>query len=468
MTSLKKKVVGSLIASYVSQFATSAGNLLIKLVLARLILPEKWGIYAEAMLIVLVADTFTDIGLSQHLMREKHRPYGNVLLIRAILSFIAVGLIVAFADYLSFLGPEVVRPVRALAPLIFIRAISSVPRVYLDRELVVYRTLLPQVAGIFAMGITSLWLAYAGYGVYALIIGAIAQEIATGVLMWRAALGHIDLEWTLRYSGSLIRGSRYLFLIAVVGFLLQQADIAITGSILSPAKVGLYSMALTIVVMTSKLVETAIYRVLYPLFCQYSDRLSVLGRIYETATIVKLAVECPIYFYFLFNSQFLVLSLMGEKWLPMAGVLSILALTGIVNPFGTFGIEVFRATRRDGLLTLTSVVGALTLVTIGPLLTLKYGLEGMVVTRFVAIDAMITVVALYRIIPAQIRALVPKLVLIYGLSLGLAAFARYSVPIGLELRNIMSAFVVVFTWGLFYIFFGGKLLRETFSALDRQ
>ncbi len=129
MDGLKRRAVISLASSYLSQLGTTAADFISKIVLARLILPDQWGIFAEAMLVVLVADVFTDLRLSQHVVREKSKPFGNVLIVRAALSVVAVGVVELLAPYLSFFTPNVVAPTRLLAPLILIKAIGSAPTI---------------------------------------------------------------------------------------------------------------------------------------------------------------------------------------------------------------------------------------------------------------------------------------------------------------------------------------------------
>lgn len=467
MIDIKRRAITSLIASYISQFGASAINFGIKIALARLLLPTEWGVYAEAMLVILVADTFTDIGLSQHLMREKNRPYGNVLLIRFILSVIAFLLIQAFAGIFAFLSPEVVEPLRVLSPLIMLRAVASIPRIYMDRELIVYRSLIPQFVSLIAMGIVSLVLAAKGFGVYALIFGSLVQELVWCVLLWVSVVRILPVQLTLQHTWRLIYGSRYLFMIAVIGFVLQQGDIAITGTLLSSDQVGLYAMAYTIIALTSKMVETAIYRVVYPLFCQYADDLRTLGRIYVTTTLAMVAIEAPIYFFLLFNSGFFVSNLLGDKWMPMAHLLAGLAVAGIINPYTTFGIEVLRATKRDKMLTVASLTGAVSLVFFGAILTSRYGAIGMVVANYFIFGSVVTIIALLRVIPQHIKELTRKLAAVYSVSLLAAALPYFTLADKGVLQNVVSIGAVLLSWLVFYRYYGVPLIRETLGSLER-
>lgn len=464
MDGLKRRAIISLASSYVSQLGTTGADFLIKIALARLIAPTEWGIFAEAMLVILVADVFTDLGLSQHVVREKHRPFGNVLSIRIILSVVAIGLVEVFAPYLRFLTPHVVAPARVLAPLILIKAVGSIPTVFVDRELMVQRSLVPQFARLGAMAGVSVGMAVAGFGIWALIAGALVSEAAYSVLMWRSARRLMTIDLTLRHTRRLVSGSRYLFLIAVIGLLLQQGDILVTGTLLDPKTVGLYVMALTLVTKVSKVVEAAIYRVIYPMFCEVSDDPAKLGQIYKCMTLAIIAIESPIYFFLLFHSGFFVSTILGPSWVSMAVILQALAMSGIVNPFSTFGIEVLRATKRDGMLFFASVSQAVVLVAAGFILTSRYGAMGMVTANYLPISGIFVAVAMWQAMRNQFVDLSRKLVAVYLVSFAVSGAVFIFGGEGLN-RHLLGILAVFVLWAFFYKTYGLTVGKGTLKSL---
>jgi len=461
---LKRRAVISLASSYISQFLTTAAEFVSKIVLARLIVPAQWGVFAEAMLVILAADVFTDLGLSQHIAREKKRPFGNVLLIRAALSALAIGVLELLAPQLRFFTPAVIGPARALAPIVLIRAVGSVPTVFVDRELMVHRSLAPQFTRLSVMAGISIGLAWAGYGVWALVAGTLCSETAYTALMWLSVRRLLALDLTLKHTRALLTGSRYLFFIAIVGLLSQQGDILVTGTLLSPKIVGLYAMAVTLVQRVSKVVETAVYRVIYPMFCEVADDIEKLGRIYRFTTLAITAIETPIYFFLLFHSGFFVSALLGPKWMPMARILQALAMAGVSNPYATFGMEVLRATKQDRMLAVTFVSSTFVLVGGGLLLTLHFGVMGMVAANYMAVSGILCAIALLRTIRQQFLDLTRKLVVVYLVSFVVSAGAFVLVRGGLA-RPLAGMAAVPMLWALFFRLYGIHLGKETLKSL---
>ena len=465
MDGLKRKAVVSLFSSYASQFVTTGANLATKLILARLIAPDDLGLYALALLVLLGGDMLIDLGMSQHLVRERNRPYGNVLALRLAISVVLfVGLEFA-APMLKFWGGIFPALVRLMAITLVIKAMSGVYNLFLDRELLIQRTLVPQIARIAVMGIVSIGLAYFKYGVWALAWGTVAAEVVFAVMIWHAAKDRIPLEFTWSHTGSLIWGSKFLFLIGCMGFALQQGDIAIIGGLLSPRDVGFYTMAFTLVILVSKVVESAVFRVIYPVFCEYNNDLQSMGRTYRTATLAITAIEAPIYFFLLFNAPFVVSSLLGPKWLPSAVLMQALSVFGIINPFSTFGNEVLRATKRDAILTLSTAIGSVTLLTSGYILTSRYGMMGMVAAHYIIIGSIPTVVAVYRTIKADFMKLAGQLAIVYVTSFGAIAFASVSLSFAPYLQALTAGLLVPCCWYTYYRAFGSGMGRDALNML---
>ena len=465
MDNFKRKVTVSLLSSYASQVVTTAANLATKLLLARLIAPDDLGMYSLALVVMLAGDMLVDLGISQHMIREQHRPYGNFLMLRLI---IAAGLFVGIqfaASRLRFWGSEFPLVIRAMAITLVIKAASGVPAIFIDRELMIQRSLVPQFARILSMGLVSIGFAFFHYGVWALVWGTIVAEAAYAVLIWKAAIGRIPLELTWQFTRSLIWGSKFLFLIGIMGFALSQGDIAILGALLTPKQVGLYTMAYTLVILVSKVVESAIFRVIYPTFCEYNQDLGRLGRTYRMATLAITAVEAPIYFFLLFNASIVVPWVLGAKWEQAAVLMQALAVFGIINPFSTFGNEILRARKRDAILTLSTVLGAVTLMTTGYYLTSRFGTLGIVAAHYLIIGSIPTVVTVYWTLKSDFVKLARQLAVVYITSFTVIAIASVGLSAIPWLQALVAGLLIPACWYGYYRAFGNGMGRDVLTAL---
>lgn len=465
MYGLQRKAVVSLLSSYISQFVTMVVNLATKLVLARLIAPDDLGVYAVALFFLLAGDMLVDAGMSQHIAREKDRPYGNMLLIRLFLSIVLFATVQGIADKLTLWGPEFPNVIRLMAITLIVKAYSGVANLFLDRELLIHRSVIPQLVRIGTMGLVSLLLAYLGYGVWALAWGTVASEVMFGLLISSAVRRRMPLTLTWQHTSRLIWGSKFLFLMAIMGFALQQGDTAIMGSLLSTEQVGYYTMAFTLIMLISRVVESAVFRVIYPLFCEYADNLPKLGKLYRTATLAIYCIEVPIYAYLLFNSPVVVSVLLGEKWLPAAGLMQALAIFGMINPFTTFGNEVLRARKLDSVLTTSTVLGAVVLMTSGYLLTDWLGAIGMVVAHYLIIGSLPVIITVRKLVSEEFAELSSQLFVVYTTALMLMFIVSIALAANIYLQAIIAGLSIPLCWYTYYRIFGNGIGRVAWNIL---
>jgi O-antigen/teichoic acid export membrane protein len=464
MDGFRRRIAVSLFSSYVSQFATTVVNLATKLVLARLIAPNDLGIYSLALVLLLGCDMLVDLGISQHVARERHRPYGNFLLLRMSISAALFIALLAGADVLRFWGAEMPAVTRALAIVVVIKAAAGVPYLYLDRELLIHRSLSPQILRLVLTGAVSLGLAYFRMGVWALVYGTIAGEAVYTATMWQAARG-MPIEITWKYSSRLVWGSKFLFLMAWMNFALQQGDKAIVGTLMNGSQVGYYAMAYSIVMLIAKMVESAVYRVIYPTFCEYKDDLEQLGSIYRKATLAIMIIEAPIFFYLLFNAPTLVSMLLGKKWLPAAIIIQVLSISGIINPFTALGYEVLRARKRDGILMLSMVLSAVTLMSSGYILTRRFGTVGMAAAYYIFVGNLPAIVTVYRTIKADFLKLLWEVGLVYAISFTAIAAVSLSLAFAPAAKAAAAGLLIPVCWYTHYRLFDDGAGRRTIGVL---
>jgi O-antigen/teichoic acid export membrane protein len=225
-------------------------------------------------------------------------------------------------------------------------------------------------------------------------------------------------------------------------------------------------MAYTLITLVAQVVETAIYRVIYPMFCEYSTDIAKLGRIYKCATIIILSIEAPIAFFLLFNSRFFVGLLLSHKWMPMAPILAVLAPSQIMNKYSTFGMEVLRATKRDRWLMVIYVASAVTLTFFGVVLTRMYGLYGMVAAFYISIGAVLMVISLSKIIRNDLIDLTWKMAVVYTASFILAAIPALLLDVLGLAAHVAAIAMVLLSWALFFKLYWHSVARPALKDME--
>lgn len=454
MTGLNRKILTSIVSSYIGQFAKMAINFTSKIILARMIAPESWGIFAETLLVITICGAIRDMGIPFHIVREKKNLYGNMLLIEIFMSILLIGLIQIFAPLFSFLNQELPTILRFFSIFIFLEGMAVVPRVFAEKELIIKRIIGFEILNFFFMAVVSIWLAYLNYGVWSLLIGQLAGQTIYAILIWWSFKGEIPIKWEVKSTNYLLRKSLFLFFVWALAVTWTYIDNGIIGAILPEEQVGFYFMAYFIASMIpQRIIYPSIYRVIYPAMAKLKEDKEKLINAHWHSTIALMCIEVPIAAFLFFNADIIV-NLIGERWLPIIPLIRILSLSPIINPIGKLGIELLKVLNYDRIILLSSALRLLVLVGLGIALTKYFGTKGMAGANlliFGSIPSIWKVVSIYRrkINPFLLSA--GRIYLISFLIFGIFyTFSRDN----LLLRIGLSIFAFIFIEGLYYRIYG--------------
>jgi O-antigen/teichoic acid export membrane protein len=350
------------------------------LVLAHLLVPEDFGLFSIAQVVVGTLLTLTDFGLLPALVQHRDPGPGQrdavftLRLLRGAAMTLGVVLLAPLAGVL-FAEPRAVPLLRLLALRFFLEGLTSVGLAELERELRFVALATVRLPGAVVETVAAIVLA-PRLGVWALPAGFLLGG-ATSVL-----LSHLLAPHRPRFSldlgdlAPLLRFGRWIFLthvVAVVGQWLLQAVITRT---LGPAALGMYYLAAKLALLPAEVASEVLGKVAFPIYARLGDDLAAAALAFRRLLAAAAALLLPIYGLLLVLAPALVEHFLDERWRGTAPVVRVLALMGILGLFGDVAVPLLRGLgepARAAALEGVKTVGMLLLVV--PLAR-RFGLPG--------------------------------------------------------------------------------------------
>lgn len=468
---LNRNIVVSLASSYVAHFFKMGISFGSRILLARLITPDHWGIFAELLLIITICGAIRDLGIPFHIIREKRNFYGNLLLIEIFMSILLIIIVQILAPLSSLLNSNLPSLLRVFSLFIFIEGMGVVPRIFAQKQLQIRRTVICDILSGIAMAGISIFLACLGYETWSLIIGHITGQLVFTVLMWNTFKNDIEIVLEFRNTGYLIKKSAFLFSVWALTITWGYVDNGIIGAFLSETDVGFYFMAYFIAFMApSQIIYPSIYRVVYPAMAHLREDKIRLVRSHLYSTIALMCLEVPACAFLFFNADIVITLLFGEKWLPIIPLVTVLSLAPIVDPISKMGIELLKVLQHDRIILLSSGLSLFVLVVLGIIFTKNFGTIGMAYSNlFVlgSIPSIVKVLSIYQ--RKEMGSLFLSMIKIYSISFlcfGLFRLFGGANPIFQFSMAIISSFII----GLFYYKIFGKFfisfIKSAFTGLS--
>lgn len=329
MSSVRRALVLSIAERYVLIAISLLGNILV----ARLLTPEEIGIYSVSLAVIGIAQVLRDFGVGNFLIQEKdlhdnhiRTAFGFSLLIGGAL-FVVVFFAAPFAG--SFYGEQrMVETMRISALNFLVLPFCTISVALLRRALVFNRLVVVTLASAVVGFITTIGLAYSGFGANSMAIGAVATNIATGAGAWLARNDRKLLLPSFSEWRSMLRfGSQSSAASIVTTISMDINDLAL-GKILGFAPVAIISRAQGLMNLFHRDLMTAIRNVAYPAFARIHRDGGNLEAQHVFAVGAITAVAWPFYaFASLFSIEVLRL-LFGTQWDAAAPLVPWFCLAG--------------------------------------------------------------------------------------------------------------------------------------------
>lgn len=314
------------------------------LILARLLVPDDFGIIAMASLVVGLADVFLDLGVNVALIQNRNAAtahYNTAWTLR-LLQMAFVALVVFLAAPLAasyFSDPRIIPVLRVMAIGILLVGCENIGVITFQKEMrfgLDFRFVFTKrVAGflvtmLFAWFMRSYW---------ALIIGTIAGRTVGVLLSYQ--MHPMRPRLSLEKFSEIFSVSQWVMVNSIGNYLNRNLHKILVGRRTSSAVIGGYTLADEISAMPSTEVLAPLNRVLFPAFVAAKHDLAELKRIYLLAQGVQCLLGGAAGVGLALIAYEAVFVLLGEKWLFVVPFVQILALANVIESITTSSGYVF-------------------------------------------------------------------------------------------------------------------------------
>jgi lipopolysaccharide exporter len=386
-------------------------------VMARLLTPASFGLVALAGVVLRFGTYFSQIGLEHALVQKADMSEEDV---RA--AFTSAALLGALCALVMAVGaplathvfdePAVVPLVRVMGLGLLLSGLSATALSILRRRMA-FRTLafIDTIAYVLAYAGLGILLAWRGFGVWALVLASLAQNLLVVVLAYGATRHSLRLyfNWA-HYRPLLAYGTRITFT-SFLEFITSSLDTLLIGRFLGAALLGIYNRAAMLITLPLYLLTRSVSRVLFPAFSQVQADVPRLRTVYLGSVTLVAAVVLPLGAGVAVAAPVLVRALLGPGWATAVPVLRILCAAvplSLITMFAGIVCDA-RATLREkihiNLLALASLIGFFGLLH-------GYGLPGFALA--LVLNEVVRMVLFMSLMHSDLATPYRRLIAVYG------------------------------------------------------
>jgi O-antigen/teichoic acid export membrane protein len=349
--SLPRRMVSASKWSLLSEASSRAITPLTFLILARLLDPDSFGIFALAALIITFAQILWDSGLSKALIQRKGDPndVANVIffanLALGLFLYLLIHLLAQkLAELLGDLRLETVLRVQGLQ--MFTGSAASVQNALLQRRMDFKALFRARMMTILVGSAVALSLAGLGYGYWALVGGVLIGDAGRAIYLWFLSPWRPQWRFDLPLARELWTFGGWVLLEELLAWFIVWGDSAFVGLYLGAHDLGIYRTGSLIVAMILSTLLEPLVPVTFSGLSRVQDERERFNAYVDRVTRLFAVIALPIGASILALRQPIVDIVLGEQWDGIQPVIGAFAVaTGLSYALSAFP-PAFRAAGR--------------------------------------------------------------------------------------------------------------------------
>jgi lipopolysaccharide exporter len=335
------------------------------MILARLLLPEDFGLIALAMSVVALLDTINQFGFETPLIQKRDASrddFDSAWTLNILLAGVVAAGIVLLAPLAAgfFKEPRVEVILYWIAVGNFLLAFQNIGVVQFRKQLNFRRDFALQVAQKTAMLAVTIPLAFWLRSYWAMVAGMVAGNVAAVVV------SYLFLPYRPRFclkSARMLFGfSKWIQFTSVLRYVRDRGYVLVMGRLLDASAMGLFSVAKEVGSTVPNTLIAPLNRAVMPGYSRMAHDPDLLRDGYRSMLGLVALVTVPASAGVAALAALIVPVALGPKWQSAVPLLGILSLAGITRSLTASTISVHYATGQPRQQTLTTGIQALTVL----------------------------------------------------------------------------------------------------------
>lgn len=374
-------VLSSLFWKLMERGGTQGIQFIVQIVLARLLLPEEYGLIALITVFITFANLFVQSGFNTALIQKKDADkmdFSSVFYLSLFVAGLLYVILFVTAQFIAdfFREPQLVPLLRILSCTLFFGALNSIQNAYLAKNMMFKKLFFSSLGAIVVSGAIGVITAYSGWGVWALVAQQLVNQFVVTIILWFTIKWRPSLLFSFKRVTVLFSFGWKLLVSAVLCTLDRNIRTLIIGKNYSSDMLGFYNRGQQFPEIIGINIDGSIQSVLFPAFASHQDNLKKVKNMMRRAIMTSSFIMFPMMVGLAVVAEPLVKLLLTDKWVPAVPFLQISCAAEALIPIQTTNLQAINALgRSDIFLKLEIVKTIISLIILG--ISIPFGIYAM-------------------------------------------------------------------------------------------
>lgn len=352
MTSDKKAVLSNMMWRFAERCGAQGVSFLVSIILARLLLPEEYGVVSLITIFTSILNLFIDSGFKNALIQKKNADqldYSTVFYFNIFMGIVLYLLMFAASPAIAgFYNKDYMTPyIRVMSLTLVIGGVNGVQTAVVAKRMEFKRFFYATLGGTLLSAVVGIWMAYEGMGVWALIAQRLVNQLVNTCILW----GTVGWKPSLMFSfqrlkpmfsyGSKLLGSSFL------NTMTTNLSSLIIGKVYSSAMLAYYDKGKRIPNLVVENLQSSVQSVLFPVIAERQEQKEEVRKILRRSFMTAAYCIFPCMTGIALCGESIIRILYTEKWISMVPYLQLWCFVYAFYLLHTADLQVIQAMGRS-------------------------------------------------------------------------------------------------------------------------
>lgn len=382
-TSLKATATKGIIWSAIDKFAVQLGQFIVSVVLARILVPEDFGLIGMLAIFIALSQTFIESGLGVGLIQRQERKdidFSTLFVFNLGVSFFFYVVLFFSAPFISsfFEKPQLTDLTRVLGVTLLINALAIVQQTKLTIAIDFKSIAKSNVIGIITGGLCGVVAALNGYGVWALVFQSLMGAFASSVSLWFLSNWIPSIAFSKKSFKSLFGYGSKLLIAGLYAQILNNVYNICLGKYYSASLLGYYTRAKAFADISSGTITSVLKQATFPILTSVQHDKEKLVSIYSRLIRMSAFLIIPVMTLIALLAKPIVILLLTEKWISLIPLLQWMVFARIFLPMSAINMNLLNVIGRSDLFLKVDLC-KLPLTILAMVITIPLGIKAMII-----------------------------------------------------------------------------------------
>ncbi|MFH6943218.1 lipopolysaccharide biosynthesis protein [Flavobacterium sp. FlaQc-50] len=386
-TSIKLAATKGIFWSAVDKFAVQFGQFIASIILARILVPEDFGLIGMLTIFIALSQTFIESGLNIGLIQRQDRKevdFSTLFVFNLAVSSFFYLLLFLSAPFIAsfFEQPQLTNLARMLSLSLLINAFAIVQRTKLTIAVDFKSIAKSNVIGMLSGGVCGVLAAINGYEVWSLVVQILVGSFASSVSLWFFSNWVPSIAFSRKSFKSLFGYGSKLLAAGLYAQILNNVYTICLGKFYSTISLGYYTRAKSFADIAAGTITSILQQATFPILAIVQHDKEKLVSIYSRMIRMSAFVIIPLMTLIALLAKPIVVIVLTEKWISLIPLLQWIVFSRVFLPMSAINLNLLKAIGRSDLF-LKVDLSKLPFTVLAMIITIPLGVKAIVIGHVV-------------------------------------------------------------------------------------